>query len=96
MFAFVDTMDYLGFWLYALFSLSLFYPLWNIKGTARIAGVMFLIYGVGYHVLLFGTLLGPATESPLMHQIDNLLFTWMLATLFLAIDFYKRGKVAEA
>ena len=96
MFAFVDTMDYLGFWLYALFSLSLFYPLWNIKGAARIAGVMFLIYGVGYHVLLFGTLLGSATESPLMHQIDNLLFTWMLATLFLAMDFYKRGKTVEA
>ena len=96
MFAFVETMDYLGFWLYALFSLLLFYPLWNLKGAARIAGVMFLIYGVGYHVLLFGTLLGSATGPPLMHHIDNLLVSWLLATIFLAIDFYKRKSAAEA
>jgi len=96
MFAFVDTMDYLGFWLYALFGLFLFYPLWNIKGTVRIASVMFLIYGIGYHVLLFGTLLGPTTGPPLMHHIDNLLVTWLLATIFLAIDFHKRRSVVEA
>ena len=96
MFAFVDTMDYLGFWLYALFGLFLFYPLWKIKGAARIAGVMFLVYGFGYHVLLFGTLLGPATGPPLMHHIDNLLVSWGLAIIFLAIDLYKRKSVAEA
>ena len=96
MFSFVDTMDYLGFWLYALFGLFLFYPLWNLKGAARIAGVMLLIYGVGYHVLLFGTLLGSATGPPLMLHIDNLLISWGLATIFLAIDFYKRKSAAEA
>jgi hypothetical protein len=89
-------MDYLGFWLYALFGLFLFYPLWKTKGAARIAGVMFLIYGVGYHVLLFGTLLGSATGPPLMLHIDNLLVTWLLATIFLAIDFHKRRRVVEA
>jgi hypothetical protein len=96
MFTFVDTMDYLGFWLYAIFGLFLFYPLWKIKGAARIAGVMFLVYGVGYHVLLFGTLLGSATGPPLMHHIDNLLMSWGVATIFLAIDFYKRKSAAEA
>lgn len=96
MFSFVDTMDYLGFWLYALFGLFLFYPLWNIKGAARIAGVMLLVYGIGYHVLLFGTLLRSATGPPLMLHIDNLLISWGLATICLAIDFYKRRSVAEA
>jgi len=96
MFSFVDTMDYLGFWLYALFGLFLFYPLWKIKGAARIAGVMLLIYGIGYHVLLFGTLLGSTTGPPLMHHIDNLLISWGLATIFLAIAFYQRKSAAEA
>jgi hypothetical protein len=58
-FVFVETLDYLGFWLYALFGLLLARPLWRARGPARVAGACFALYGVAYHALLLGSLFGP-------------------------------------
>jgi len=55
-FSLFASFDYLGFWLYAVFSLLIARPLFRLALSAKIAAVGFGAYGLLFHILLIGVL----------------------------------------
>lgn len=86
----VLTLEYLGLWLYALIMLPMIRPLFQLNTGARVAAVMFFIYGVGYHILLLGTLFSGWSATPLIQISDYLLLVLLIASLNLMVVFRKR------
>ena len=57
-FSLYTSFDYLGFWLYGVFSLLVAGPLYGDKTSAKIAAITLGIFGIIYHGLLASLLLG--------------------------------------
>ncbi len=84
-FSLFTSFDYLGFWLYAIFSLLLVRPLYHLTLSARITAFCFGAYGLLFHVLLVGVLAGAVAQAEIgvyAEAIGGLLFVGVIGLAF--------------
>ena len=93
-FSLYTSFDYLGFWLYGVFSLLVAGPLYGDKTSAKIAAITLGIFGVIYHGLLASLLLGtiapPEIESFFLVAAGLLL----IAVVVMGFKFWRATKTA--
>ena len=91
-FSLYTSFDYLGFWLYGVFSLLVAGPLYGDKTSAKIAAITLGIFGVIYHGLLASLLLGsiapPDIESSFLAAAGLLL----VAVVVMGFNFWSAAK----
>ena len=91
-FSLYTSFDYLGFWLYGVFSLLVAGPLYGDKTSAKIAAITLGIFGIIYHGLLAGLLLGsiapPDIESSFLVAASLLL----VAVVVMGFNFWSAAK----
>jgi len=91
-FSLYTSFDYLGFWLYGVFSLLVAGPLYGDKTSAKIAAITLGIFGVIYHGLLASLLLGsiapPDIESSFLVAAGLLL----VAVVVMGFNFWRATK----
>ena len=91
-FSLYTSFDYLGFWLYGVFSLLVAGPLYGDKTSAKIAAITLGIFGVIYHGLLASLLLGgiapPDIESSFLVAAGLLL----VAVVVMGFNFWSASK----
>ncbi|WP_372747209.1 hypothetical protein [Litorivivens sp.] len=92
-FSLFKSLDYLGFWMYALCALLLALPLVNQAGidlSTKITGVAMAVYGLAFHALILFWILG-AIPAAQMRTIGAPVFGVMLiAVVAAAFNFRKR------
>ena len=84
-FSLYTSFDYLGFWLYAVFGLLVAIPLYGENISTRIAAVTIGLFGLIYHVLLIGILLGniaAADIESVLIGVSGLLMIQIIAMIF--------------
>lgn len=94
-FSLFTSFDYLGFWMYAIFSLLIARPLFRLTLSAKIAAVGFAAYGLLFHVVLVGVMtrsVAQADIGPYMESIGGLL---LVPIISMAVYFRNRTKVAK-
>ncbi len=57
-FSLYTSFDYLGFWLYAVFSLLVAVPLYKQSVAQKVSAISLGVFGVVYHLMLLALLLG--------------------------------------
>ena len=91
-FSLYTSFDYLGFWLYGVFSLLVAGPLYGDKTSAKIAAITLGMFGVIYHGLLASLLLGsiapPDIESSFLVAAGLLL----VAVVVMGFNFWRATK----
>ncbi|MAI52921.1 MAG: hypothetical protein CMP96_01035 [Gammaproteobacteria bacterium] len=91
-FSLYTSFDYLGFWLYGVFSLLVAGPLYGDKTSAKIAAITLGMFGVIYHGLLASLLLGsiapPDIESSFLVAAGLLL----VAVVVMSFNFWSAAK----
>lgn len=91
-FSLYTSFDYLGFWLYGVFSLLVAGPLYGDKTSAKIAAITLGIFGIIYHGLLASLLLGsiapPDIESSFLAAAGLLL----VAVVVMGFNFWSAAK----
>ena len=91
-FSLYTSFDYLGFWLYGVFSLLVAGPLYGDKTSAKIAAITLGMFGVIYHGLLASLLLGsiapPDIESSFLVAAGLLL----VAVVVMGFNFWSAAK----
>ena len=91
-FSLYTSFDYLGFWLYGVFSLLVAGPLYGDKTSAKIATITLGIFGIIYHGLLASLLLGsiapPDIESSFLVAAGLLL----VAVVVMGFNFWSAAK----
>jgi hypothetical protein len=91
-FSLYTSFDYLGFWLYGVFSLLVAGPLYGDKTSAKIAAITLGMFGVIYHGLLASLLLGsiapPDIESSFLAAAGLLL----VAVVVMGFNFWSAAK----
>lgn len=91
-FSLYTSFDYLGFWLYGVFSLLVAGPLYGDKTSAKIAAITLGMFGVIYHGLLARLLLGsiapPDIESSFLVAAGLLL----VAVVVMGFNFWSAAK----
>ena len=84
-FSLFTSFDYLGFWLYAIFSLLLARPLYHLTLSAKITAFCFGAYGLLFHVMLVGILAGAVAQAEIgvyAGAIGGLLFVGVIGLAF--------------
>ena len=91
-FSLYTSFDYLGFWLYGVFSLLVAGPLYGDKTSAKIAAITLGMFGVIYHGILASLLLGsiapPDIESSFLVAAGLLL----VAVVVMSFNFWSAAK----
>lgn len=91
-FSLYTSFDYLGFWLYGVFSLLVAGPLYGDKTSAKIAAITLGMFGIIYHGLLASLLLGsiapPDIESSFLAAAGLLL----VAVVVMGFNFWSAAK----
>jgi hypothetical protein len=82
-----SSFDYLGFWLYAVFSLLLVHPLVHRKSSFRIAAIGFGAFGVLFHLLLVAVLAGAITHDEIGGYSDAVFSLILVPVIALAVAF---------
>jgi hypothetical protein len=87
------ALDYLGFWLYALFTLLIAGPLFGQLRSSRIAAVAAILFGVAFHGLLTLLFTGNLATTD-VEPMFTLAFTIMLVFV-VAIGFHFRSALSN-
>jgi hypothetical protein len=82
-----SSFDYLGFWLYGVFSLLLFRPLVHRTSSFRIAGFGFGAFGVLFHLLLVAVLAGAIRHDEIGGYSDAVFGLILVPVIALAFAF---------
>lgn len=90
-YTYTQSLDYLGFWLYAIFGLFTARHLLSLSLSAKIAGVCFGAYGIIFHIFYFMAVAGSIPQPELIGYLSGFaLLIWIGA---FAMGFYYRGLV---
>ena len=87
------ALDYLGFWLYALFTLLIAGPLFGQLRSSRIAAVAAILFGVAFHGLLTLLFTGNLATTD-VEPMFTLAFTIMLVFV-VAMGFHFRSALSN-
>lgn len=88
-FSLFASFDYLGFWLYAVFSLLIAGPLFRLTLSAKIAAVGFGAYGLLFHVILIGVLTRSVVQADIVPYIASVVGLLLVAVISMAVHFRK-------
>ena len=88
-FSLFASFDYLGFWLYAVFSLLIARPLFRLTLSAKIAAVGFGAYGLLFHIILIGVLTGNVVQTDIVPYIASVAGLLLVAVISMAVHFRK-------
>jgi hypothetical protein len=92
-FSLFTSFDYLGFWLYAVFSLLIARPLFRLTLSAKIAAVGFGGYGLLFHILLIGVLTRNVLQADIVPYV--MLISALLLVPVISMAVYFRGAMAS-
>jgi hypothetical protein len=92
-FSLFTSFDYLGFWLYAVFSLLIARPLFRLTLSAKIAAVGFGAYGLLFHILLIGVLTRNVLQADIVPYV--MLISALLLVPVISMAVYFRGAMAS-
>ena len=87
-FSLYTSFDYLGFWLYGVFGLLVAVPLYGASISSKVAAVTIGLFGLLYHLMLGGVLLGVIAATDVESWSLNV--TVPLLIFILAIPFVFR------
>jgi hypothetical protein len=88
-FSLFTSFDYLGFWLYAVFSLLIAGPLFRLTLSAKIAAVGFGAYGLLFHVVLIGVLTRNIVQADIVSYVESVAGLLLVAIISMAVYFRK-------
>jgi hypothetical protein len=88
-FSLFTSFDYLGFWLYAVFSLLIARPLFRLTLSAKIAAVGFGAYGFLFHIILIGVLTRNVVQTDIGPYVESISGLLLLAVICMAVYFRK-------
>ncbi|HIF96284.1 MAG TPA: hypothetical protein EYQ54_04530 [Myxococcales bacterium] len=84
-FSLTASLDYLGFWMYAVFGLLVAGPLFRLSMSAKIAAVGLGLYGLLYHVLLAGVMAGSVPTAEIGGYAESLGMFMVIAVISMAV-----------
>ncbi len=90
-FGLIPSMDYLGFWLYALIGFFAFRPLFRLSWSAKIAAVVLLIYGIAFHLVGIAVLIDILSQSQVGDSVMSI--AYLVAIAAIASLFHFRAPV---
>jgi len=88
-FSLFTSFDYLGFWLYAVFSLLIARPLFRLTLSAKIAAVGFGAYGLLFHIILIGVLTRNIVQTDIGPYVESVAGLLLVAVISMAVYFRK-------
>ena len=88
-FSLFTSFDYLGFWLYAVFSLLIAGPLFRLTLSAKIAAVGFGAYGLLFHIILIGVLTRNVVQTDIGPYVESVAGLLLVAIISMAVYFRK-------
>ena len=88
-FSLFASFDYLGFWLYAVFSLLIAGPLFRLTLSAKVAAVGFGAYGLLFHVLLIGVLMRKVAMADIVPYVMLISALLLVPVISMAVYFRK-------
>ena len=92
-FSLFTAFDYLGFWMYGVAALLLVAPLLRLTLSTRIAAISLGLYGVLYHLLLFGVLSGGVATEVIGSYAEGIAMLLFIPVLGIAV--YCRGQLRQ-
>ena len=95
-FSLTSSLDYLGFWMYAVFALLVARPLFRLTVGAKIAAVGFGLYGFLYHVLLVGVMARSVATGEIGVYAEALGVLLVVSVIGMAVHLRRSGATAEA
>ena len=93
-FSLFTSFDYLGFWMYAVFGLLVAGPLFRQSLSAKIAAVALGVFGLLFHLLFAGVLVGRVGATDIGLYSTLLMTLLLVAVIGLAVVF-RKAMVAE-
>jgi len=91
-----SSLDYLGFWMYAVFALLVAQPLFRLTVGAKIAAVGFGLYGFLYHVLLVGVMARSVATEGIGGYAEALGVLLLVSVIGIAVHLRRSGATDEA
>jgi hypothetical protein len=88
-FSLFTSFDYLGFWLYAVFSLLIAGPLFRLTLSAKIAAVGFGAYGLLFHILVAGVLTRNVAQADIGAYAESIGALLLVVIISMAVYFRK-------
>jgi hypothetical protein len=86
-FGLAPSLDYLGFWLYALIGLLLFRPLFALSASAKVAAVTLLLFGVIFHLVFVAIYLSLVSQGDIPAIIESSGVLLLVASIALFFQF---------
>jgi hypothetical protein len=94
-FSLFASFDYLGFWLYAVFSLLIARPLFRLTLSAKIAAVGFGTYGLLFHIILIGVLTRNVVQTDIVPYVMSVAGLLLVAVISMAV-YFRRAMASGA
>lgn len=91
-FSLYTSFDYLGFWLYGVFSLLVAGPLYGDKTSAKIAAITLGMFGIIYHGLLASLLLGSIAPTDIESSFLVAAGLLLVAVVVMGFNFWRATK----
>jgi len=88
-FSLFSSLDYLGFWLYAVFSLLIAGPLFRLTLSAKIAAVGFGAFGLLFHAVLIGVLTRNIVQADIVSYVESVAGLLLVPIISMAVYFRK-------
>jgi hypothetical protein len=94
-FSLTSSLDYLGFWMYAIFGLLVAQPLFRLAVSAKIAAVGFGLYGLLYHLLLAGVMARSVATAEIGGYAESLGVLLLISVIAMAVHFRRSSATGE-
>lgn len=91
-FSLFTSFDYLGFWMYSIFGLLAACPLFNLSLAAKISAVSLGLFGVLYHLLVFGVVFGAIGTSDVTPYAESISILLLIPVVSMAFHFRSQLK----
>lgn len=95
-FSLFTSFDYLGFWMYGVFGLLVARPLFRLSLSAKISAVTLGLFGVLYHLLLFGVMFGSIATADVGPYAESTGILLLIPVISMAVYFRHAMKAKGA
>ena len=86
-FSLFTSFDYLGFWMYGVFALLVAIPLFRLTLSAKIAAFTLGLFGLLYHILIFGVLTGSVATADIGPYAEAIGILLLVPVISMAVYF---------
>ncbi len=88
-FSLLTSFDYLGFWMYGVFGLLVARPLFRLSLSAKIAAVVYGLFGLLFHILFVGVLTGNVVTADIGVYFESIGVLLLVSVISMAVYFRK-------